>query len=167
MYRIKYTKEEVSAAIDRLAAQITPSADTVFLVLMNGGAWFAHELTRRLGDVPLRIEYARLSSYEGKEQGSLCISYMPQIEWRSKDVIVLDDICDTGKTANAVNSYLAPYNPASMKLITLLSRKGRYHLTEGIEFMSGIEDDSGDFFVGCGLDDNGIARNLPYIGIVE
>ncbi len=167
MYKVKYSKETVAAAIDRLAGKIKVKDNTVFLVLMNGGVWFAHELISRFHELPVRVEYARVSSYKGKEQSVLNISYIPDIDWKGKDIIVLDDICDTGNTMNHVYVWLQEQEPESVRLVTLLSRKGRYRLNEGIELMSAIEDDSDDFFVGCGLDDNGYARNLPYVGIVN
>lgn len=167
MYRIKYSKEAVAAAIDSLAGKIQVKNNTVFLVMMNGGAWFAHELVSRLGDIPVRVEYARVSSYQGKEQKELNISYMPDVDWKGKEVIILDDICDSGNTVNSVYKWLLPKEPESVRLVTLLARKGKYRLNEGLVLQCGIEDASGDFFVGCGLDDNGIARNLPYVGVVN
>ncbi len=165
MYTIKYSKETVSAVIDHLASQITVNENTVFLVLMNGGAWFAHELVSRLGDVPLSIEYAKVSSYSGKNRGELKITYMPDVDWKQKEVIVLDDICDSGNTLNCIYSWLMPHSPASVRFYTLLSRIHKLQLEEGVCLTSGIEDESDDFFVGCGLDDNGMARNLPFVGV--
>ena len=167
MYRIKYSQQAVATAIDRIAEKIEVKDNTVFLVLMNGGAWFAHELIRRFADRALRIEYARVSSYKGKQQEKIAISYMPDVEWKGKDVVILDDICDSGKTANSMYLWLQDKQPESVRLVTLLSRKGRYKLQSPLRLTSCIEDDSDDFFVGCGLDDNGYARNLPYIGVVE
>ena len=166
-YRIKYSASEVSAAIDRLAAGVTLTPDTVFLVLMNGGVWFAHELIRRFGHEPVCVEYAKVSSYEGKERGRLNAAYLPQDGWKGKGVIVLDDICDSGNTLNSIYAWLQTKEPASIAFMTLLARKGRYRLEADMQLTAGIEDDSDDFFVGCGLDDNGIARNLPYIGVVN
>lgn len=165
MYKIKYSQELISATIDRLASNLVINQNTVFLVLMNGGAWFAHELISRLGSTPVRIEYAKLSSYNGQQQGQIKEIYMPQIDWADKEVIVLDDICDSGSTLKYVYDTLQPHQPKSINFITLLSRKGHYQLSEYIHLTSGIEDESGDFFVGCGLDDNGIARNLPFVGV--
>lgn len=167
MYRIKYSKEQISETIDRLAAQLTVTNNTVFLVLMNGGAWFAHELISRFGNTPIRLEYAKLSSYNGQQQGEINVVYMPNIDWAGKDVIVLDDICDSGSTLKCVHQLLEPLQPHSVKFVTLLSRKGHYNLPQGTTLIPGIEDESGDFFVGCGLDDNGLARNLPFIGVVN
>lgn len=166
MYRVKYSQQQVSAVIDRLASQLEIHENTVFLVLMNGGAWFAHELIARFPDIPVRIEYAKLSSYHDNRRGELLITYMPEVDWKGKEVIVLDDICDSGNTLNCVYTWLMQREPEAVRVITLLSRKGHYQLVDGLNLTSGIEDDSEDYFVGCGLDDNDKARNLPYVGVV-
>lgn len=166
-YPVKYSIQTVSDAIDRLAAYIQPDSQTVFLVLMNGGAWFAHQLFNRFGTLPITIEYAKLSSYKGKTRGQLSFVYAPSAEFHDKHIIVLDDICDSGTTLCAVHRWLALQQPASVRFFTLLARKGRYTLDDGMSLTVGIEDDSDDFFVGCGLDDNGRARNLPYVGVVN
>lgn len=166
MYRVKYSQELVSETIDRLASMIELTDNTRFLVLMNGGAWFAHKLIERLGVVPVEIEYAKVSSYEGQQRGELDIVYISKTGWEGKDIIVLDDICDSGNTTNAIYSWLQQFSPKSVKFFTLLVRKKRYQIEQGVELVAGIEDESDDFFVGCGLDDNGMARNLPYVGVV-
>ncbi|MBR1564708.1 MAG: hypothetical protein IJ650_05110 [Paludibacteraceae bacterium] len=165
MYKIKYSKEEVSAVIDKLAESVVLKENTVFLVLMNGGAWFAHELISRFGNTPVREEYAKVSSYAGQTRGSLKVTYLPEIDWEGKEIIVLDDICDSGNTLNNIHAWLQTKNPADVRFITLLARKGRYTLDEGVKLTAGILDESEDFFVGCGLDDNSMARNLPYVGV--
>ncbi len=165
MYPIKYDEKTVQAAIDRVYEQISPlTENTVFLVLMNGGVWFAHELFRRFHDIPLEVYYAKASSYSGKQQGELNITYMPEVDYIGKHVIVLDDICDSGHTIEAFYNYLKAQNAASISFATLIYRVGASSLSKEIHLVSGIEDASGDFFVGCGLDDNNQARNLPYIG---
>ncbi len=164
-YPVKYDAATVQQAIDRIYAQLPPITDnTIFLVLMNGGIWFSHELIHRYGNTPLRVYYAKVSSYKGKEQGTLDITYLPELRYAGKDFIVLDDICDTGNTINSIYTYLQEKGVNSVRFVTLIDREG-YQLQEGVELISGIHDASGDFFVGCGLDDNDLARNLPYIGI--
>ncbi len=165
-YPVKYSEAAVQEAIDRVYAQISPLAEnTIFLVLMNGGVWFSHELFRRFGRENLTVYYAKVSSYEGKEQGELDITYLPQIRFAGANVIVLDDICDTGNTINCIYQYVTPHQPASIRFATLLERKGMSNLLPEIELITGIQDDSKDFFVGCGLDDNDKGRTLPYVGV--
>ncbi len=165
-YLVKYDEAAVQAAIDSVYAQLSPLAeDSIFLVLMNGGAWFSHELLRRFGRENLTVYYAKVSSYEGKEQGELDITYLPNIRFADKHVIVLDDICDTGNTINCIYHYIAKHQPASIQFATLVERVGASNLVPEVKLISGIQDHSKDFFVGCGLDDNDKGRNLPYIGV--
>ncbi len=165
-YPVKYDEAAVQAAIDSIYARLTPLAEnTVFIVLMNGGAWFAHQLFERFGRENLTIYYAKVSSYEGKKQGDLDITYLPQIRYAGANVVVLDDICDTGNTINCIYNYIAPHQPSSITFATLIERVGASNLLPAIQLISGIADASKDFFVGCGLDDNDKGRNLPYVGI--
>ena len=166
-YRVKYSEQEVSAAIKRLADGITINEDTLILVLMNGGLWFAHELVERLHDRTVEVQYVKVSSYRGKTRTSLKLEYFPHIDWAQKRIIVVDDICDSGQTLCMMSEELKKYNPISIRFVTLLQRTHRMQLTDDIDLVSGICDESDDFFVGCGLDDNGKARYLPYIGVVE
>ncbi len=165
-YKVKYPAEVVQEAIDRIYTQLTPLPEnTIFLVLMNGGVWFAHELFRRFNEEPIAVFYAKVSSYEGKEQGDLNVAYLPTIRFAGANVVVLDDICDTGNTVNAMYQYIAQHQPASVRFVTLLERVGTSNLLPEIELISGIQDNSKDFFVGCGLDDNDKGRTLPYVGV--
>ena len=167
MYKVKYSQQQVSSVITDLAKKIHVTENTVFLVLMNGGAWFAHELISRLNDMSVRVEYAKVSSYHGKERGQLSINYMPDVDWNGKSVVVLDDICDSGNTLNCIYEWFKQYQIADIRFVTLILRKHRMQLDKGVTLLTGIEDESDDFFVGCGLDDNSFARYLPYIGIVD
>ncbi len=164
-YPVKYDAQEVQQAIEQVYANLPSlTPDTIFLVLLNGGVWFAQELLRRYENEPLVVYYIKVSSYHGKEQGTLRKDYLPEIDFKGKNVIVLDDICDTGNTINAIYHYVLDAGAASVSFATLIARTG-YALEAGVELVTGIVDDSKDFFVGCGLDDNDEARNLPYIGI--
>ncbi len=164
-YPVKYSESAVQEAIDKVFEQLPVLTDnTIFLVLMNGAVWFAHELIKRYGTTPVKVYYAKVSSYEGKERGELEITYMPKIQFEGADVIVLDDICDSGTTVNTIYDYLLEHKAQSVRFATLVKRANAALLPH-IELTSGIHDASGDFFVGCGLDDNDNARNLPYIGI--
>ncbi len=163
-YPVKYDAQEVQQAVEQVYAQLpTLTPDTIFLVLLNGGIWFAQEVFRRYENTPLTVYYIKVSSYCGKEQRELRKDYLPEIDFKGKNVIVLDDICDSGNTINAIHKYVLDQGAASILFATLIARKG-YRLEEDVALIAGILDDSTDFFVGCGLDDNDAARNIPYIG---
>lgn len=169
-YKVKYTAAQVSEAMDkavtRLQTEGVLTQDAVFIVLMNGGTWFASHVFDRLGEPQNEVYYVKLHSYEGTCSGSIHWDYLPEMHLAGRDVVVLDDICDTGKTDTAFYQYLQTCNPRSVCFFTLLKRTTT-RLPEEIVLHACIADDSADFFVGCGLDDNGRGRLLPYIGVVS
>ena len=165
---IKYTTENIQSAIRRtaqqLVAQRTLNGNTVYIVLLNGGAWFASHFFDCLGDIPNIVYYAKCHSYEGQNRQVLVWDYIPDMQLNGKEVVVLDDICDSGQTATEVVRYLQQYAD-KVTVITLLKRTTTC-LPDDIALHSCITDDSGDFFVGCGMDDNGRCRMQPYISVV-
>ncbi len=169
-YRVKYTASQVAAAISKavssLQAEGILAQDTVYIVLMNGGTWFASHVFDRLEEPHNEVYYVKLHSYEGTNSGTIHWDYLPEMKLTGRNMVVLDDICDTGKTDAAFYQYLQTCSPRSVCFFTLLKRTTT-RLPEEIPLYACIEDNSADFFVGCGLDDNAHGRLLPYIGIVE
>lgn len=169
-YRVKYTASQVAAAISKavssLQAEGILAQDTVYIVLMNGGTWFASHVFDRLEEPHNEVYYVKLHSYEGTNSGTIHWDYLPEMDLEGRNVVVLDDICDTGKTDTAFYQYLQTRRPSSVTFFTLLKRTTT-RLPDNIPLYACIEDNSADFFVGCGLDDNAHGRLLPYIGIVE
>lgn len=169
MYPIKYDARFVQQAIKTKARQWCEAniltKDTVFLVLMNGGVWFAAHLFDCLDEIENEVYFAKCHSYDGAHQGTLVWDYLPEVNLQGRQVVVLDDICDSGQTATAVVRYLQTMTP-NVSVMTLLSRTTT-RLPEDIPLYSCIVDDSADFFVGCGLDDNSRSRMLPYIGVIS
>lgn len=168
-YRIKYSVSEVSQKIAQMQQEVfaclANSPDAVCVVLTNGGLFFSSKL---LFDsmIPLDIRYVKASSYHGKERGSIRIDEEALGSVEGKTVFVFDDICDSGNTVNAVNALLKKQGAVAVKYVTLLKRASAV-LDSDVNLMYGFCDASDDFFVGCGLDDNGKGRNLPYVGVVE
>ena len=171
-YLIKYSADTVQHAIDQKVSTLLREGvltrDTVFIVMMNGGAWFAHQVFNRLEDATNEVYYVKAHSYHGTERGAIEWDYLPSMHLQGRQVIILDDICDSGKTADAIFDYLRGLaeKPKSVSLMTLLSR-ATTRLTSDLPLYSCITDPTADFFVGCGLDDNGKGRLLPYIGVVK
>lgn len=169
-YRVKYTASQVAAAITKTVSSLQAGGilaqDTVYIVLMNGGTWFASHVFDRLEEPHNEVYYVKLHSYEGTNSSTIHWDYLPEMNLEGRDIVVLDDICDTGKTDTAFYQYLQTCRPSSVTFFTLLKRTTT-RLPDNIPLYACIEDKSADFFVGCGLDDNAHGRLLPYIGIVE
>ena len=169
-YKVKYTTAQVNEAMDKTVSRLRNegvlTSDTVYIVLMNGGTWFASHVFDRLGEPMNEVHYVKLHSYEGMSSGDIHWDYLPDMNLTDRDVVVLDDICDTGKTNKALYQHLQTRHPRSVRFLTLLKRATTC-LPSEIRLYSCITDDSADFFVGCGLDDNGLGRLLPYVGVVD
>lgn len=169
MYKIKYSEETVKQSIRKKAMELKEDGiitdKTVFLVMLNGGAWFASHLFDTLTDVTNEVYFVKAHSYNGSQRTSVEWDLRPSPGIENRDVVVLDDICDSGNTVNAIYQALKPLT-SHICVFTLLHRAGS-KLDDGVELYSCIEDDSEDFFVGCGLDDYGKSRMLPFIGIID
>jgi len=166
-YKVKYSEQYVRERIAQAAKQLRDKGiltdDTVYLIMMNGGIWFAMHLFDCLGDMNNAVYMIKGHSYSGQNRGELQWDYIPEMHLEGKRVVVLDDICDSGATINAIYHYFHD-QVASIHFVTLLQRANT-QLEEEISLYSCIHDDSKDFFVGCGLDDNEMGRMLPYIGV--
>jgi len=167
MYRCKYTRLRVQWNICKMAKRLRREHivddNTVFMVILSGGVWFSNQLFNRLGDIPNEVYYIKGHSYEGKERGNFVWDLLPDADLSNRDVIVIDDICDSGETLKA--TYLELKNRVrSIQAVTLLKRLP-CPAEVGMPVWACIEDESKDFFVGCGLDDNSHGRLIRKICI--
>lgn len=169
MYRVKYSQsfvaEHIAATVRDLLEQGVINEQTVFLVMLNGGVWFAGHVFDNIPDMLNEVYFIKGHSYNGTSHGELVWDYMPSVNLENRQVVVLDDICDSGNTTTAIYKALRPLT-SQITFVTLL-RRSTANLPEDICLHSCINDDSDDFFVGCGLDDYDHGRMLPFVGIVE
>ena len=163
----KTFRETISKRIDELAAQINSDyagKDVIFLGILNGSFLFAAELFKRI-TLDAKISFVKMASYEGtKSSGKVkeLIGWNDDVE--GKDIIVVEDIVETGKTLERIKGELSLRKAASVKIATLLFKPELYEFYDGripIDYM-GFEIDN-RFVVGYGLDYNGLGRNLPGI----
>lgn len=168
MYRIKYSqsfiKERIAATVRELTESGVINPNTVFLVMLNGGVWFASHLFDEIPDMLNEVYFIKGHSYHGSSRGEFVWDISPEPSLQNRQIVVLDDICDSGHTTNAIYDALCPLTN-NVSFITLL-RRSSCALKSGVKLHSCIIDESDDFFVGCGLDDYGAGRMLPFVGIV-
>lgn len=167
---VKYDKafvlERIQTKVAELQSKRILNDGVVYLVMMNGGVWFATHVFDALGDVNNEVHFVKAHSYQGSQQGTCEWDYFQVPDLAGRDVVVLDDICDTGNTSRAILTKLQAYNPRSVRFFTLLSRTCTN--TNGLVLDTCIIDDSKDFFYGCGLDSHdSYDRFHPYIGICD
>jgi hypoxanthine phosphoribosyltransferase len=159
---------EISAAIDRLATDIRrdyAGKGPLLLGILKGSFMFMADLVRRL-DFPLEIEFVRLSSYGGGTESSGKINVVQGLRSavRGKDVLVVEDIIDTGLTVAYLLDYLRKKRPSSLKLCALLDKPSRRRVPVSIDYTGITVPDK--FLVGYGLDCDEVYRNLPDICVL-
>ena len=166
---VMITTEQIKEAVSRIAKQVTQDyqgKNLVLLVVLKGSLPIAADLMREI-DLPMEIDFIRLSSY-----GNLTYScgkvtmrdnYIPDVE--GKDILVVEDIIDTGLTLSYLRDELNKRGAASVKICTLLNKEARREKPVEVDYVGfSIEN---EFVIGYGLDYNERYRNLPYIGILK
>jgi hypoxanthine phosphoribosyltransferase len=161
-------EREIQRRLSELAARIRRdyrNRELVIVALLNGTIMFLADLIRRL-EMPVRLDFIGVSSYGfGTESGQLVITKELRLDVRGRDVLLLDDILDTGRTLKHVQSKLKKMKPQSMKLCVLLNKKSRR--VEKIE-ADYVGFEIPDYFVvGYGLDYAERYRNLPFVAVLQ
>lgn len=167
--RVLLTEEEVDKRIRELGEQISKDyeGEEIHLIcVLRGSVFFTCELAKRI-TVPVSIDFMSASSYGSSTISSGVIKIVKDLEdpLIGKNVIVIEDIIDTGRTLSYLMKMLKERNPKSLRLCTLLDKPERRVAQVDVDYV-GFEIPD-EFVVGYGLDYAQKYRNLPYIGIVE
>ena len=167
--RVLLTEEEVNKKISEVAAQINKDyegKEVHLICILKGGVFFTCELAKRI-TVPVTMDFMQCSSYGGDTKSSGIVRIVKDLDENieGKEVIIIEDIIDSGRTLSHLKKLLGQRNPASLKICTLLDKPERRVVDVDVEYVGfQIED---KFVVGYGLDYDQQYRNLPYIGVVE
>lgn len=167
--KVMISEDDVDARIKELGDQISKdyAGKQVHLVcILKGSVFFTCELAKRI-TVPVSMDFMSVSSYgDGtKSSGGVRIAKDLDETLEGKDVLVIEDIIDSGRTLSYLLEVLQKRNPASMRLCTLLDKPDRRTHEVHVDYV-GFEIPD-EFVVGYGLDYAQKYRNLPYIGVVE
>ena len=162
------SKEKIEKRIEELANEISKDyegKDIEFIVVLKGAAIFAVELAMKV-KTNVTFDFIELSSYSGTEStGVIKVIKDLKADIEGKDVLVVEDIIDTGRTLSYLRESLLSKNPKSLKICTLVNKPSRRILDVPIDYNGfDIED---KFIVGYGLDIDENYRNVPFIGYVE
>lgn len=154
--------------IEELAKKIDKDyegKEIVLLGILKGSVPFLWELAKRIKN-DMQLEFIEVSSYEGTEStGEIELSKDIASSIEGKDVIIVEDIIDTGRTLTYLKQHILEKKPNSLKIATLLSKPSRRIMELEVDYIGfQIED---KFVVGFGLDYDQKYRNLPYIGCIE
>jgi hypoxanthine phosphoribosyltransferase len=161
--------EQIAARVRELGTQIAhdyAGRNLVLVCVLKGSFVFASDLARSI-DIPLRIDFLGVRSYgEGTESsGVVQITQDLSRPIEHEDVLLVEDIVDTGLTVAHLIDLLRTRAPASVKVCSLLHKPARARVSVAIDYLGFTIEDR--FVVGYGLDFAERYRNLPYIGIVE
>jgi len=167
--RVLLTEEQVDTRIKALGEEISRDYEgrQVHLVcVLKGGSFFMCELAKRIS-VPVSMDFMSVSSYGADTKSSGVVKIEKDLDepLNGKDVIVVEDIIDSGRTLSYLLELLKDRKPNSLRLCTLLDKPERRVKKVDVDY-TGFEIPD-EFVVGYGLDYNQRYRNLPYIGVVE
>lgn len=167
--RVLLTEEEVDRRIQEIGEQISRdyAGRQVHLVcVLKGGSFFMCELAKRI-TLPVSLDFMSVSSYGKDTKSSGVVKIVKDLDepLKDKDVIVVEDIVDSGRTLNYLMEMLRDRGPRSLHLCTLLDKPDRRVIDVKVDY-TGFEIPD-KFVVGYGLDYDQKYRNLPYIGVVE
>ncbi|MBQ6551616.1 MAG: hypoxanthine phosphoribosyltransferase [Lachnospiraceae bacterium] len=166
---ILISEERVDKRIREMAEAISAEfeGETVVLVcILKGSVFFTCELAKRL-TIPVTMDFMCVSSYgdETKSSGIVRISKDLDQSVEGKNVIIIEDIIDSGRTLSYLMEMLKTRKPKTLRLCTLLDKPSRRVMDVAVDY-TGFEIED-KFVVGYGLDYAQKYRNLPYIGVVE
>jgi hypoxanthine phosphoribosyltransferase len=163
------TAEQITARIGEMGAEIArdyASRDPLLVTVLKGGCVFASDLMRAI-DLRLGVEFMAISSYGERMHSSGAVQIVKDINVpiEDRDILVVEDIVDTGLTLNYLLDLLKRRGASSVKLAALLSKPERRVKEVQIDYLGFTIPDK--FVVGYGLDFAERYRNLPFIGVVK
>jgi hypoxanthine phosphoribosyltransferase len=166
---VLFNEPKIQARIKEMAQQITTDyydKNPVIISILKGGFVFMADLVRNIS-VPIEIDFLAISSYGSgtSSSGVVKIKKDIDIDITGRDVIIVEDIVDSGLSLQYIRDYISKHNPASIRVCVLLDKPKAHKLNVHFEYI-GFEIGT-EFVVGYGLDFNEKYRNLPYIGILK
>ena len=168
--KVLLSEEEVDSRIKQIAAKISKDyagKEIHLICVLKGGVFFTCELAKRI-TVPVSLDFMSVSSYGDDTKSSGVVKIVKDLDQplEDKEVLVVEDIIDSGRTLSYLLDVLKRRNPNSVKLCTLLDKPDR-RVAKGVDVDYCCFNIPDEFVVGYGLDYAQKYRNLPYIGVVE
>ena len=168
--RVLLSEDEVNSRINEVAARINEDyagKEIHLICILKGGVFFTCELAKRL-TVPVSLDCMSVSSYGSGTESSGVVKIIKDLDepLAGKNVLIVEDIIDSGRTLSYLIDILEKRNPSSIRLCTLLDKpERRVKKQVHVDYTCFTIPD--EFVVGYGLDYDQKYRNLPYIGVVE
>jgi hypoxanthine phosphoribosyltransferase len=165
--KVLLDQRQLQTGVENLAQEIRAvygSMPLTIIGIMTGSVVLLADLIRKL-DMPLRVGVVQTASYRGTERGPLTINAEMMLDITDRDVLLIDDIFDTGHTLSEVITVMNSLGPSSLRSAVLLKKSGRQEVKLQPDFVA--FDIPDEFVVGYGLDYNDEYRNLPYLACLE
>ena len=169
LQEVLLTREQIQSKVEELGALISRDyvgKDLLMVSILKGAIVFMADLIRAI-TIPAKIDFMDVSSYGvgSKTSGVVKIIKDIDIELEGKDLLIVEDILDSGKTLAYLSELLGGRNPASIRIVTLLDKPARHQVDIKVDYLGFEVPD--EFIVGYGLDYAENYRNLPFIGVLK
>lgn len=167
--KILIEEKELQAKVKELGAKITADykdKDLLIICVLKGSVIFTSDLIRNI-DLPLTIDFMAISSYGDNTKSSGVVRILKDLDTaiEGKDVLIVEDIIDTGLTLSYLTENLRSRRPDSVEICTILDKKERRTIDLDIKYTGFYVPD--EFVVGYGLDYAEKYRNLPYVAVLK
>jgi len=167
--KVLLTEKQISDRVTELGQRISEdyAGDPPILVnVLKGGVVFLADLIRAI-DIPIRIDFMEVSSYGNTTESSGVVRILEDLSQsiEGQHVLIVEDIIDTGHTLKYIIENLETRHPKSIKICTLLDRRGRREVNLNLDYVGFVVPDK--FVIGYGLDLAQRYRNLPHIAVIE
>jgi hypoxanthine phosphoribosyltransferase len=167
--KVLIDEQKIKGRVEELGTQIAADysdKDLVVIGILKGAVLFMADLIKKI-DIPLSIDFMAVSSYGKSTRSSGVVRILKDLdeEIEGKDVLIVEDIVDTGLTLKFLAENILSRNPKSLKVCCLLDKPSRRKVSVSVDYV-GFEIPD-EFVVGYGLDYAQKHRNIPYIGVIE
>ncbi len=177
--RVIYTEKEIDLKVQSMADRIEKTylnasdgeslreKPPIGIGVLRGAAVLMSDLTRYM-DIPIEFDFLESSAYRGSTErpGEVLITKDVRSSIEGRDILIIEDIIDTGETLDCLIDHLKERNPRSVRICSLVSKVVRRKVDLDLEF-SGFTLNEDLFIVGYGMDFDGKYRNLPYVGVLK
>lgn len=167
--KVMYKEEELQKRIKEIAEEIDKdykdSKEIIIISVLKGAVFFTVDLVKKM-KTDIILEVMQLSSYAGTEStGNIIVKKDLDCNIEGKDVLIVEDIIDTGRTLKFLKEYLASKNPKSLKVAVLMDKAERREVDVNVDYTGFVIPNK--FIVGYGFDYDEKGRNIPYVGYLE
>lgn len=167
--RVLISEDELSKIVKELGAKITEDykdKNLLLISILKGSVTFMADLMREI-NIPCNIDFMAVSSYGSGTKSSGVVKIIKDLDSSidGKDLLIVEDILDSGRTLNYIKEILLARNPKSIRICTLFDKPERRDVDLYADYIG--TNVPNEFIVGYGLDYNEYYRNLPYIGVLK